>query len=43
MIENLFAIFKDEFCQNLTHNQLSQLDSLFELVSERQIKDFRKY
>jgi myo-inositol-1(or 4)-monophosphatase len=25
---------------NLTHNQLSQLDSLFELVSERQIKDF---
>ena len=25
---------------NLTHNQLIQLDSLFELVSERQIKDF---
>ena len=25
---------------NLTHNQLSELDSLFELVSERQIKDF---
>ena len=25
---------------NLTHNQLNELDSLFELVSERQVKDF---
>ena len=25
---------------NLTNKQLSELDSLFELVSERQIKDF---
>ena len=26
--------------KNLTNKQLSQLDSLFELVSQRQIKDF---
>ena len=25
---------------NLTNNQLNQLDALFELVSQRQIKDF---
>ena len=25
---------------NLTNNQLSSLDSLFEVVSQRQIKDF---
>ena len=25
---------------NLTNNQLSELDSLFELISQRQIKDF---
>ena len=25
---------------NLTNNQLNQLDSLFELVSQRQIRDF---
>ena len=25
---------------NLTNKQLSELDSLFELVSQRQIKDF---
>ena len=37
MIKNLFVIFKDE-PSNLTHNH-SQLDSLFELVSARQIKD----
>ena len=36
---NQFAIFKMNQT-NLTNKQLSELDSLFELVSQRQIKDF---
>ena len=36
-IKNLFVIFLNNH-QNLTNNQLNQLDSLFELVCQRQIK-----
>ena len=38
-IQSLFAIYKYE-SKNLTDKQLHELDSLFELVSQRQTKDF---